>query len=123
MKKTFIFGKKWKKHLATAITAGLLAGVYAPSALAFENAITGTNADSEYKDAGITSDYNAYTFTDEDNIIPGINFNEQRKTYNVSAANGLTINGTFYNNAYNGFTFNGSRLDVLSETGDRKSVV
>ena len=40
MKKTFIFGKKWKKHLATAITAGLLAGVYAPSALAFDSVIT-----------------------------------------------------------------------------------
>ena len=40
MKKTFIFGKKWKKHLATAITAGLLAGVYAPSAFAFDSVIT-----------------------------------------------------------------------------------
>ena len=88
MKKTFIFGKKWKKHLATAITAGLLAGVYATSALAFDSVITGTNADSEYKDVGITSDYKAYTFTDEDNIIPGININEQWKTYKVSAANG-----------------------------------
>ena len=47
MKKTFIFGKKWKKHLATAITAGLLAGVYAPSALAFESVITAGEVDEQ----------------------------------------------------------------------------
>ena len=82
MKKTFIFGKKWKKHLATAITAGLLAGVYAPSALAFDSVITGTNADSEYKDAGITSDYNTYSFSGEQNEIPGILLNVGRRTMN-----------------------------------------
>ncbi|MGM9569257.1 MAG: hypothetical protein ACI3XC_04155, partial [Phascolarctobacterium sp.] len=122
MKKTFIFGKKWKKHLATAITAGLLAGVYAPSVLAFDSVITGTDADSEYKDAEITSDYRGYTFTEEESIVPGINFNQERVTYTVNASSGLTINGTFYNNAYNGFTYNGSRLDVLSETGNAMKV-
>ena len=101
MKKTFIFGKKWKKHLATAITAGLLAGVYAPSALAFDSVITGTDADSEYKDAGITSDYRYYTFTGEDNIVAGINLGGERKTFGITAQNGLTVNGNIYNDKYN----------------------